>query len=1109
MSNTNPVKEVPIPGPKGIPFLGNIYDLDPEAPINSINLLADTYGPIFRLKTLGSSRVVVSSYELVDEVCNEKRFTKAVVGPLKEIRNGTHDGLFTANYPGEENWAVAHRILVPAFGPLMIREMFDEMYDIASQLVMKWARQGHTVPITVTNDFTRLTLDTLALCAMGTRFNSFYHEDMHPFIEAMVGLLIGSGNRASRPAAINSLPTTANTHYHKDITYMRTLAQELVDTRRNNPQDKKDLMNALILGRDPQTGQGMTKESIVMKPLPVPSLFCFIICSKLLMPIKKVQEEVDRIIGRRKITIEDLSKLPYITAVLRETLRLSPPAPVIHVGAYENKDNHEPVTLGGGKYVLHENEPIALLLGKVHRDPKIYGADADDFRPERMLDEEFEKLPKNAWKPFGNGRRGCIGRPFAWQEILLVTAILFQNFNFQLENPSYDLRIKQTLTIKPKDLQMRASLREDLDPTKLGLVLNNDGGTTHGADIANLEKKPAVTRTNGSLKPLHIFYGSNTGTCEAFAHRLADDAIDYGFSAQIDSLDSAIQSLSTILDPIIFISSSYEGQPPDNAAHFFEWLSGLKGNSLEAVNYAVFGCGHRDWAATLYRIPKLIYELVSENGGNRLCEIGFADTASSDIFTEFDTWGEKLLWPSITEKFGGSHNQTPKSKSSLQVDITTSGTRASAPGIQLQEGFVLENKLLTKPGVPAKRLVRFGLPSDMTYQCGDYLAVLPMNPNQVVRRAMSRLDIPWDAILRIHNMKDSNSIASTTIPLDTPISAFKLLTTYVELSQPVSKRDLTILADAVLGDDEAQAKLRFLASSPSQFAELVEKRVSILDILMQYPAINLPIGDFLAMLPPMRIRQYSISSSPLFNPSECSITIAVLSAPALSGKNEPGTELIQQYHGVASNYLSELQVGEHAQISVRPSHSGFKPPLDLQTPMIMACAGTGLAPFRGFVMDRAERIRGRYSMLDTAALPEDERPAKAVLYIGCRAKGQDDIHADELAEWVAQGIVDVRWAYSRPENGNGQHVQDLMRKDFKNVVELFDQGAFIYVCGSTAVGREVRAACKEIYLNRRREKKTEAKGRGEVDSEPDENAAAEQFFEDLKTKERYATDVFA
>lgn len=138
-----------------------------------------------------------------------------------------------------------------------------DMYDIATQLVMKWARQGPNAAIAVTDDFTRLTLDTIALCAMGTRFNSFYRDEMHPFVEAMVGLLAGSGARARRPALLNNLPTSENAKYWADIDYLRNLSQELVEDRKKNPEDKKDLLNAMILGRDPQTGNGLTDDSIV------------------------------------------------------------------------------------------------------------------------------------------------------------------------------------------------------------------------------------------------------------------------------------------------------------------------------------------------------------------------------------------------------------------------------------------------------------------------------------------------------------------------------------------------------------------------------------------------------------------------------------------------------------------------------------------------------------------------------------------------------------------------------------------------------------------------------------------------------------------------------
>lgn len=138
-----------------------------------------------------------------------------------------------------------------------------DMYDIATQLVMKWARQTPQTPIMVTDDFTRLTLDTIALCAMDTRFNSFYHNDMHPFVEAMVGLLVGSGDRARRPPLLKNLPLSESTAYWHNISYLRKLAEELVDERRRNPVEKRDLLNALVLGRDKETGKGLGDDVVI------------------------------------------------------------------------------------------------------------------------------------------------------------------------------------------------------------------------------------------------------------------------------------------------------------------------------------------------------------------------------------------------------------------------------------------------------------------------------------------------------------------------------------------------------------------------------------------------------------------------------------------------------------------------------------------------------------------------------------------------------------------------------------------------------------------------------------------------------------------------------
>ena len=113
--------------------------------------------------------------------------------------------------------------------------------------------------------------------------------------------------------------------------------------------------------------------------------------------LQQAQREVDEVIGSGPIRVEHMSKLPYITACLRETLRLTPTITGTSIGPVSGT-KEDPITLGGGKYVVKPGSRFTMVLAKVHKDPKVYGEDAEEFRPERMLDEHFNKLPKNAWK---------------------------------------------------------------------------------------------------------------------------------------------------------------------------------------------------------------------------------------------------------------------------------------------------------------------------------------------------------------------------------------------------------------------------------------------------------------------------------------------------------------------------------------------------------------------------------------------------------------------------------------------------------------------------------------------------------------------------------------
>ena len=252
----------PIPGPAAYPIIGNVLDVRNEVPINGLGNLADKYGPIYKITMYGQELVVVSSVKLLDELCDETRFHKVLPGGLERIKGENASSLFTSRSEDDPDWSQAHRILVPAFGPLAIPNMFDEMHDIATQLVLKWARKGPEHRIQATEDFTRLTLDTIALCSMDYRFNSFYSEEMHPFVQAMTSTL-GSGNGPTTVyGIIQRLAGTKDKSVLESKAYMSATAKELVQHRREHPTEKKDLLNAMITGKDPKTGESMRDDLI-------------------------------------------------------------------------------------------------------------------------------------------------------------------------------------------------------------------------------------------------------------------------------------------------------------------------------------------------------------------------------------------------------------------------------------------------------------------------------------------------------------------------------------------------------------------------------------------------------------------------------------------------------------------------------------------------------------------------------------------------------------------------------------------------------------------------------------------------------------------------------
>lgn len=808
---------------------------------------------------------------------------------------------------------------------------------------------------------------------------------------------------------------------------------------------------------------------------------------------RKAQQEVDEVCGTDRIQANQVAKLQYIQAVsdpslaplprtaslnvpqiLRETLRLTPT-----IGAFSLTPRKDEIL--GGKYAVSTSDTITILATKHQQDPAVFGDSAQEFMPERMLEESFNQLNRdfpNIWKPFGNGSRACIGRPFAWQEATLAIAMLLQNFNFLLDDPSYTLTQQQTLTLKPKDFYMRAVLRNGLTATQLEHRLNGTSATPLENSVAGLSlgADGAQKAQNGGIgKPITILYGSNSGTCESLAQRLATDASRHGFSAVvIDALDAAHQNLPTN-HPVVIVTASYEGEPPDNAALFCSWIQGLKDEkALEKVSYAVFGCGHHDWASTFHKVPKMVDATLERLGATRLAPLGVADAGEGDLFSKFETWEDEIFWPALKAKYDTSDKDGDAlaTQGGLTVEIST--PRSSTLRQDVKEAVVLATRTLTSPDAPTKKHIEIQLPSDRSYTAGDYLAVLPINPRDIVLRTLRRFRLPWDAHITI------TSQSATALPTGHPVPASDVLGAYVELAQPITKRSLTALLEAT-DDESSRSTLQKLATDEAAYRDLVTKRVSLLDLLDQHPTINLPFATFLSLLPPMRVRQYSIASSPLASPHQATLAYAVLDSPSLAGTG-------QRYRGVATSYLASLQEGDKLHVALRPSHASFHLPADqANTPLILIAAGTGLAPFRGFVQERA-------AMLETG-----RKLAPALLFFGCRHPEQDDLYREELDKWEKLGAVSVRRAYSRAaESSEGcVHVQDRLWKERSEVQELWDQGAKVYVCGSRGVAEAVREVAIRMFVDGAKERHGKDIGVEE---------ATERF--DAVRYERFATDVF-
>ena len=455
---------IPVADPSAALAAGGVPAAHALTPTEIQMAWARHYGPIVQLPGAGPRAVMLSSFALVDEICDDQRFDKSIGGGLGEMRGVMGDGLFTAD-TSNPNWRKAHSILMPTFSTQAMKGYMPQMLDLADQLMLRWQRLNPGEAIDVPTDMTRLTLDTIGLCGFGYRFNSFYRTDKeHPFIQAMVDALTRAMRRAFAPAANHTAAQDDEAQEQRDYAIMNTLVDTVIRARKaESPAalvSHHDLLSYMLTGVDKQTGERLDDTNIRYQIITfmiaghetTSGLLSFALYFLLKHPsvLARADAEVARVLGadpRAKPTYEQVRQLTYISQILKEALRVWPTAP-----AFSRCPYHD--TTVGGHYAITPKDRLVALTPTLHRDPAIWGNDAEAFNPDRFSPEAEEARPANAYKPFGTGQRACIGRQFAMQEAALVLGMILQRFEL-IDHTNYQLQIKQALTIKPDHFTMQ------------------------------------------------------------------------------------------------------------------------------------------------------------------------------------------------------------------------------------------------------------------------------------------------------------------------------------------------------------------------------------------------------------------------------------------------------------------------------------------------------------------------------------------------------------------------------------------------------------------------------------------------------------------------------
>ncbi|KAH8816520.1 hypothetical protein F5884DRAFT_873227 [Xylogone sp. PMI_703] len=541
-------------------------------------------------------------------------------------------------------------------------------------------------------------------------------------------------------------------------------------------------------------------------------------------------------------------------------------------------------------------------------------------------------------------------------------------------------------------------------------------------------ERPQQSLNTGAVLQRRTRNGSQSSTTEGLAHHLAQD-----FHRQFrlnplvaDLSDYDRETIALIPEPkvSIFIMSTYgEGDPSDNVQDFVAWAKSSPDVSLRNLKFAAFGCGTSN-----YRFyNKVVDDIVASmkiRGATQILPLGKGNEAARTAEEDFLDWKENLFSTLVSVfNFAESEVGYEAGVQVIEMDNTESyllhnGRPFLKTGSKMS--ISMTNPVITVPVSCKKEIAQYPgqsrscvhLEVDLSahpqvkYRTGDHIALWPVNPAKEIDDLLTVLDMRShkDTPIRIlpQYIGDEPKVPS-------PTTRQALFQNYLEICAAVPRETVLLLADF----------------SPTEKA-------------------HLPLSFIIDILPAMKLRLYSISSSPVTSPRHVSLTVSVKPIRL------PGNpEIIIQ--GLASEYLSLVQPAPEPIMHVQIRSSSFKLPISPTVPIIMVAAGTGIAPFRAFLQERAHLVSvGR-------------EVGSAMLFFGCQSQS-DYLYHDELIELksgLLKSKLEIITAFSRSGTGK-RYVTDQVQSRNKDIAQLLlEDGAAFYICGAANTAKAVADVVRE------------------------------------------------